>query len=100
VARGEAGEVQDEAAATRAPRPLAHDLVVDGSLPARRVFHFVRGVGRWNTLEVHGGSERLRVLDALDFDTSTVVPGEHARVGDVLHLGCVDGVVRLDVRPL
>ena len=100
VAHGEAGVTQDEAAATRAPRPVAGDFVVDGALSARRIFHFVRGVGRWNTLVVPGAGENLRALDAIDFDNSTALPGEHALVGDVLHLGCVDGVVRLNVRPL
>lgn len=100
VARGVVGDAQDEASATRAPRPIASDLVVDGALPARRVFHFVRGVGRWNTLVVHGSGDRLRALDAVDYDTSAALPGEHLLVGDVLHLGCVDGVVRLNVRPL
>jgi methionyl-tRNA formyltransferase len=100
VARGDTGEAQEAGAATRAPRPSAHDVVVDGALPARRIFHFVRGVGRWNPLVTQAAGDRLRVLDAVDFDPARAVPGEHALVGDVLHLGCVDGVVRLQVRPI
>jgi methionyl-tRNA formyltransferase len=98
AADGVPGIPQDERAATRAPRPSAADVVVDGSLPARRVFHFVRGVGRWNPLLTHAAGQQLRVLDAVDFDETRVLPGEHALVGDELHLGCVDGVVRLKVR--
>ena len=100
VARGAAGVPQDPAAATRAPRPLEHDLVIDAALPARRIFHFARGVGRWNPLWCHAVGDRLRVLDADSFDDSVALPGEHALVGDLLHLGTVDGVVRLKVRPI
>jgi methionyl-tRNA formyltransferase len=100
VARGIAGAPQDAAAATRAPRPGPDDLLVDGSQAARRVFHFARGVGRWNTLVTTGAGERLRVIDAVDVDPSRTLPGENALVGDELHLGCADGVVRLKVRPL
>jgi len=99
VARGVAGVPQEHTAATRAPRPVAEDLVVDGALPARRVFHFARGVGRWNQLVAHAAGVRLRVIDAIDVDDARTIPGEHALVGDELHLGCRDGVVRLKVRP-
>lgn len=98
AAAEEKGEAQDEAAATRAPRPVEADLVVDGSGSARRVFTFVRGVGRWNPLWCSAVGQRWRVMDADSFDDSLQMPGEHALVGDVLHLGCADGVVRLKVR--
>jgi methionyl-tRNA formyltransferase len=99
VAAGRRGEPQDHAAASRAPRPTDADLVLDATSPARRLFHFARGVGRWNSLvAVTGDGARRRVLDAVDFDEGRVIPGEHAVVGDVLHLGCADGVIRLRVR--
>lgn len=99
VAAGARGTAQDEAGASRAPRPKEADLVVDGSQSARRVFHFVRGVGRWNPLWCSATGARLRVIDAEGYDDARM-PGEHAIVGDTLHLGCVDGVVRLRVRPM
>jgi methionyl-tRNA formyltransferase len=92
------GEIQDARAATRAPRPGPADLLIDGTLPARRAFHFARGVGRWNALVVDAAGERLRVVDGIDFDDTRSLPGEHALVGDVLHLGCTDGVARLRVQ--
>ncbi len=100
VANGRKGDPQDPEAASRAPRPKEADLLVDPGLSARRVFHFVRGVGRWNPLWCSATGMRLRVLDADSWDDTTRVPGEHALVGDTLHLGCADGVVRLNVRPI
>jgi methionyl-tRNA formyltransferase len=97
IAAGAAGVPQDSQQATRAPRPTAADVVVDGAIAARRIFHFVRGVGRWNPLVVDVAGQRLRVKDALGFDNTHVLPGEHALLGDVLHLGCVDGFVRLQL---
>jgi methionyl-tRNA formyltransferase len=99
VAGGAVGEAQEHAAATRAPRPADADLILDPAWPARRLFHFARGVGRWNALVVSPpGGPPLRVLDGVDFDEGRALPGEHAVVGDILHLGCADGVVRLRIR--
>ncbi len=100
VAKGMPGDAQDPIAATRAPRPAEQDLIIDGAVPARRLFHFARGVGRWNPLWCSAVGDRLRVLDADSWDDSAALPGEHALVGDILHLGTVDGIVRLKVRPL
>jgi methionyl-tRNA formyltransferase len=100
TANGVKGTAQDPAGASRAPRPVEADLVVDGALPARRLFHFARGVGRWNPLWCAAVGDRFRVLDADSFDDSAALPGEHALVGDILHLGTIDGVVRLKVRPI
>lgn len=99
-----AGRTQDEAKATRAPRPTAPDLIIDPSMGAERIFTFARGVGRWNQLvaEVGGGaggvSGRVRVVDAVEVDTSRRIPGETALVGDLLHIGCDDGIVVLQTR--
>lgn len=98
AAAGATGVAQDDALATRAPRPGEHDLRIDASSSARRVFTFCRGVGRWNPLWCAAVGQRLRVLDADSFDEDASMPGEHALVGDLLHLGCRDGVVRLKVR--
>ncbi len=89
----QAAAPQDPARATRAPRPIAADLLVTSSMSARRAFHFVRGVGRWNDVRVTVGARAVRVVDALDCDEGRVMPGDCALVGDLLHLGCVDGVV-------
>ena len=94
------GRQQDHALATRAPRPLEQDLLVDASLGARRAFHFVRGVGRWNPLHVDVGGARVRVIDALELQEGTALPGDSALVGDLLHLGCHDGVVVLRTRTM
>ena len=94
------GTPQEHDHATRAPRAGIGDLIIDGSMPARRIFHFARGVGRWNTLVCPIGGEQLRVLDAVSFDDHGRIPGEHARIGDVLHLGTVEGIVALQVRSL
>lgn len=92
------GRPQDPREATRAPRPGPADLLVDRHLGARRVFHFVRGVGRWNPLHVDVGGTRVRVVDAVELDEDRRLPGEVAVVGDLLHLGCDDGVVVLRTR--
>lgn len=89
---------QDPAHATRAPRPSEQDLLVDASLGARRAFHFVRGVGRWNPVYVDTAGARVRVVDAVELDEGRKLPGESAVVGELLHLGCEDGVVVLRTR--
>lgn len=94
------GAPQDPAQATRAPRPTEGDLRVDPTMPARRLFHFVRGVGRWSPLWIEAGGRRLRVVDALEVDERRTMPGEHALLGDTLVLGTREGVVVLQVRPL
>lgn len=86
---------QDAREASRAPRPSEHDLFVDPRLGAQRVFHFVRGVGRWNQLFAEVGGTRIRVIDAVELDLDRRLPGEAALVGDLLHIGCDDGTVVL-----
>lgn len=100
VAAGVVGEVQDERAATRAPRPTAADVVIDAAMPAERIYRFARGVGRWNTLTTHAFGQELRILDALDLDDRRIMPGQHVLIGDDLLLAVNDGVVRLRVRRL
>lgn len=89
---------QDPRAATRAPRPRGPQLVVDPQRGARQIFHFVRGVGRWNPLQAELGGHGVRVVDAVEIHEGAQVPGEAALVGDLLHLGCDDGVVVLRTR--
>lgn len=86
---------QDPTRVTRAPRPKDADLLVDAGLGARRAFHFVRGVGRWNPLSVDVAGTRVRVIDAVELDETRRVPGEVALVGNTVCLGCADGVVML-----
>jgi methionyl-tRNA formyltransferase len=100
VAAGATGSMQEEHAATRAPRPTPADVVIDASLPAERIFRFARGVGRWNTLVTHAFGQELRILDALDVDAHRIMPGQHVLIGDDLLLAVADGVVRLRVRRL
>jgi len=100
LAAGEHGTPQDHSLATRAPRPGASDVIIDASQSARRIFTFARGVGRWNNLVVHAGSDVLRVLDAVEIDDSRHLPGELVQIGDDLLLGAADGVVRLKTRRL
>jgi methionyl-tRNA formyltransferase len=92
------GIPQDGSLATRAPRPSRTDLLVDPHLGARRVFHFVRGVGRWNPLCADVGNGPIRVIDAVEIDETIRLPGHAAVVGDLLHLGCDDGMVVLRTR--
>lgn len=92
------GTAQDHRLATRAPRPNGPELHVDPHLGARRIFHFVRGVGRWNALVADAGGVPTRVVDAVGLDEDARVPGNAALVGDLLHLGCDDGVVVLRAR--
>ena len=100
LARGDlVGRAQDATGATRAPRPTDDHMRVDPAMPARRIFHFVRGVGRWSPLWFDAGGARLRVLDAIDVDETKRLPGEHAVVGDHLHVGTSEGTVTLAVRP-
>jgi methionyl-tRNA formyltransferase len=86
---------QDATKATRAPRPQEQDQLVDAALGARRAFHFVRGVGRWNPLVVDVAGTRVRVVDAVELDEGKSMPGEVALVGDTVCLGCADGSVML-----
>jgi methionyl-tRNA formyltransferase len=98
VADGDRGQAQDASLATRAPRPTATDVIIDPALPARRLYTFARGVGRWNALVVNALGDIHRVIDAVDVDEARPMPGEQALVGDELLLGTPDGVVRLKVR--
>lgn len=98
VAAGERGRPQDERLATRAPRPGPTDVVIDPSWPARRIYSFARGVGRWNNLVLHAAGETHRVLDAIDYEEGRELPGEQVLLGEELLLGTSDGVVRLAVR--
>jgi methionyl-tRNA formyltransferase len=91
---------QDAAHKTRAPRPSEKDLLVDPSLGARRAYHFVRGVGRWNPVHVDVGGHRARVIDAVELEEGRKIPGQSALIGDLLHLGCDDGVVVLRTRTM
>ena len=100
VAAGDRGTPQEHRLATRAPRPGNLDVVIDASLPAKRIFSFARGVGRWNNLVVNVGGDVLRVLDAIDIDADRHLPGELVQIGDDLLLGAADGVVRLRTRRL
>jgi methionyl-tRNA formyltransferase len=90
---------QDPALATRAPRPKKQDLVLHRELGARRLFHFVRGFGRFQPLviEIDGGS--CRVIDAIDFDPERSVPADHAIIGDTLLIACHPGMVALKLDP-
>ncbi len=99
VADGDRGTPQDASQATRAPRPQSADLIVDPARPAKELFTFARGVGRWNGLTALALGDTHRVIDAVDLDEGRSMPGEHALVGDELLLGTSTGVVRLKVRP-
>jgi methionyl-tRNA formyltransferase len=88
---------QREAHATRAPRPSSSDLVVDPSLGARRVFSWVRGVGRWNRLTYDASGLSLRVVDADGVDEGGAPPGDYALIGDRLTLACGPDAVVLRV---
>jgi len=88
---------QDTSLATRAPRPDESALEVLPSLGARRVFSWVRGVGRWNRLHFDASGVRLRVVDALGPSAALEVPGDYALVDDRLTLRCDDGFVTLQV---
>jgi methionyl-tRNA formyltransferase len=65
---------------------------------AERIFTFARGVGRWNQLVAEVGGARVRVVDAVEVDVGRKMPGETALVGDLLHVGCDDGIVVLQTR--
>lgn len=88
---------QDHTQATRAPRPTEADRTLSPALGARRLYALARGVGRWNALIFDTGSERLRILDAIAFEPGGTVPGDHARLGDALLVGCADGTVTFRV---
>lgn len=99
LARGAAPqEEQDHERATRAPRPALEQQRLDPSWSARRLFSFVRGVGRWNRLLFDAGNVTLRCLDALHLDEGRELPGEWALLGDTLTLACREGSVTLRVQ--
>ncbi len=95
---GAVGDEQDHARATHAPRPTAQQLRIDATWEARRLFAFVRGVGRWNRLLYPAGELTLRCLDALALDEQQEVPGDWVLVGDRLTLACREGSVTLRVQ--
>lgn len=90
-------KAQDHARATRAPRPDAEAKRVDPSLGARRLYHWVRGVGRWNRLRFDASGVPLRATDALEVSDTATLPADYALVGDRLTLRCPDGAVVLRV---
>lgn len=91
-------EEQDHASATRAPRPDREQLRIDASWDARRLFAFVRGVGRWNRLLFSAGDVTLRCIDALRMDERGKVPGDWALLDDTLTLACREGSVTMRVQ--
>jgi methionyl-tRNA formyltransferase len=90
---------QDGAQATRAPRPKQEDLLLHRALGARRIFHFVRGFGRFQPLVVDIDGGRCRVIDAIDLDEERHVPADHAIIGDTLLIACHPGMVALKLDP-
>ncbi|MFZ9886352.1 MAG: methionyl-tRNA formyltransferase [Myxococcota bacterium] len=90
---------QDEACVSRAPRPHPADTLLQPAWGARRIFHFVRGVGRMYPLKVLLHDTAYRCIDAVAFDEGRRMPAEWGLVGDSLVLGCVDGAVTLQVTP-
>lgn len=97
---GDDTEEQDHARATRAPRPTAREQRLDPTWEARRLFTFVRGVGRWNRLVVQVGDAAFRAVDAEELDEHRRPPGDWALLGDQLVLTCREGSVTLRVREL
>lgn len=89
--------VQDEARATRAPRPGPEDTLLTPSWGARRIFHLVRGVGRMYPLTIMLHDTGVRCIDALSFEEGRRLPAEWTLLGDTLVLGCADGAVTLRV---
>jgi methionyl-tRNA formyltransferase len=89
---------QDHGAATRAPRPTVEDCRLGRRWSARRVFSFVRGVGRWSRLLLDDEYLQARCVDALAYEEGGRLPADHAIVGDVLTLARDDGTVTLRVR--
>lgn len=100
LAAGAPGKPQAEEGLLRARRPGDAELRIDPRWSAERIYRFVRGVGRWNTLIFEAEGRPLRAWDAVAFDVERDVPGEFALVGDHLLLGCRPGVVTLRVLPL
>ena len=91
---------QDSKRATRAPRPDKEHCRLDVSMPAARLYSFVRGVGRWHPLHVELGGESYRVSDALEWSSEESLPVDWVLLGDILHLRCVDGRVAFRTAPM
>jgi methionyl-tRNA formyltransferase len=86
---------------SRAPRPTDDDRRLNCLWPARRVFHFVRGVGRWTSLVLEVDGRLYRALDARSYDDERRPPGDWALLGEqTLMLSCGEGSVELHVAAL
>lgn len=92
-------KTQDSSRATRAPRPDQENCRLDLSMPAARLYSFVRGVGRWHPLFVELGGETHRVLDALEWSREESLPVDWVQLGDVLHVRCIDGRIAFRTAP-
>lgn len=98
VVDGAPGTPQDDAGATRAPRPGEADTMLTPALGATRLYHMARGLGRWNNLTMTVGDDRFRVIDGVGLEAGQTLPGDTAVIGSDLLVACDDGLVRLRVR--
>ncbi|MBA2520289.1 MAG: hypothetical protein H0V24_11535 [Chloroflexia bacterium] len=85
---------QDDALATTAPIPAAHDYVISATMPAAAAYAFARAVApRHGPLMVSNEStgDRLRIDDAIDYATDDPVVSDYSDEGK--------GIVRVRFGP-
>ncbi|MBI3969294.1 MAG: hypothetical protein HY329_26930 [Chloroflexi bacterium] len=88
---------QDEALSTYESWPDEADFVVDSSWPARHAFNFVRAAPYWGQPVVAVGDQRFPVLAALRYDPAPTLDRPYLQHGDVLHMRCSPGILRVRV---
>jgi methionyl-tRNA formyltransferase len=94
VVRGACRAQQGEP--SRAPRPVSVDHQVDKTMAAKRLFHFVRGMGRYYPLVWVEGGQHHRVVQALEWSERRI-HSTHV-VDDVVVLPTYDGSVTCRVQ--
>jgi methionyl-tRNA formyltransferase len=79
--------------------PEAEDFRVPVTRPARWAFNFIRGVVHWNgPLELHIGTERFRVRQAIEYQLDGQLDQPYRRDGSELWAQCTPGVLHVQLR--
>ncbi len=87
---------QDESQASYYSWPREEDFVVTTTRPARWAFNFIRGAASWDWLpELHIGSERFAIREALDYQPEAVLGQPSQRQGQELWVQCAPGVLHV-----
>jgi len=91
--------VQSKSGASRRPRPVFRDGLIDPTQRAVDVHTFVGGCAKHYSLFVEVAGDRFFVRSSRGYQEGGRLPSEYLVSGDLLLLQCRDGVAELDLKP-